>query len=532
MADDLKIIKNKFGENMSNLCKELFPTILENPGLLSNIMLSHFYPNHFLFNDILANNLLNDFKDYIYSFIISKDEININEKRTPFEILKEKGYTLYECHTESDIQKFKKYFNKREELCTFRDNRLKKCYVFFAIKDNALELNRNDFINPQRQDEYGTSVISIQFTKDDSQTLSIKNRYNHSVSNPDSTFSNNLDNIAIGLTSAFYNTYGLKQNIISNNFEIDNYVYANDEKYYKYNYEINNVYYCPNNIIIDNFEVKKFPKEKYIIADYFIIDLVNKNIRLYDNKIQDSFLNDLVNIENIEVNNITSNKKIFIKTNNGQIKTIILDNKNQIIEYDNEYIKQIDNYFLSFNNAIKKINLPNVNSIPDYFLYYNNSLENININNVKYIGNYFLYNNIYLRSLNIPNVQSIGNYFMYYNESIINLDACNVQTIGNSFLLSNDSIKYLMLPSVLSIGNSFLYSNNSLISIDMPNIIIINDGFLYNNKVLINFNAENLQIIGDYFLTNNTTIENINLPNIKIIGENSSSCINRYRISR
>ena len=247
MADDLKIIKNKFGENMSNLCKELFPTILENPGLLSNIMLSHFYPNHFLFNDILANNLLNDFKDYIYSFIISKDEININEKRTPFEILKEKGYTLYECHTESDIQKFKKYFNKREELCTFRDNRLEKCYVFFAIKDNALELNRNDFINPQRQDEYGTSVISIQFTKDDSQTLSIKNRYNHSVTNPDSTFSNNLDNIAIGLTSAFYNTYGLKQNIISNNFEIDNYVYANDEKYYKYNYEINNVYYCPNN---------------------------------------------------------------------------------------------------------------------------------------------------------------------------------------------------------------------------------------------------------------------------------------------
>ena len=64
MADDLKIIKNKFGENMSNLCKELFPTILENPGLLSNIMLSHFYPNHFLFNDILANNLLNDFKDF------------------------------------------------------------------------------------------------------------------------------------------------------------------------------------------------------------------------------------------------------------------------------------------------------------------------------------------------------------------------------------------------------------------------------------------------------------------------------------
>ncbi|MGN1379555.1 MAG: leucine-rich repeat protein [Bacilli bacterium] len=532
MKYDLKIIKNIFGENMSILCRELFPTILDNPGMLSNIILSHFYPNHFLFNDILANNLLNDFKDYIYSFILNKDEININEKRTPFEILKEKGYTLYECHTENDIQKFKKYFDEREELCFFRDNRLEKCYVFFAIKDNALELNRNDFINPRRQDEYGISVISIQFTKDYSHTLSIKNRYNHSVTNPDSTFSNNLDNIASGLTSAFYNTYGLKQNNVSNSFEIPDYVLANDGKYYKYNYEINNVYYCLDNIIIDNFEVKKFPKEKYIIADYFIIDLVNKKIRLYDNNIKDSFLNDVVSIQKIETKNIDNNKKIYIKTLNNKMITIVLNNKNQISEYDNEYIEIIDNYFLCFNNTLKRINLPNVHTIMDYFLYYNNYLENINIKNVKYIGHYFLYNNIYLTSLNISNVQSIGNYFMYYNEKIINLDAYNVQTIGNSFLLSNNAIKYLLLPNVLSIGNSFLYTNNSLISIDMPKIIIINDGFLYKNNVLININAENLQVVGDYFLTNNTTLKNINLPNIKISEENSNLYINKYKIGR
>ena len=33
---------------------------------------------------------------------------------------------------------------------------------------------------------------------------------------------------------------------------------------YKYNYEINNVYYCPDNIIIDNFRVKPYDKEKYL----------------------------------------------------------------------------------------------------------------------------------------------------------------------------------------------------------------------------------------------------------------------------
>lgn len=86
-----------------------------------------------------------------------------------------------------------------------------KCHVFFAIKTNVDSIQRKHFLNPERQDEYGTSVISIQFTKDESCTLSIKNRYNHRVINCDATFSNNLDNIIPGLTRSFEKYYGLKQ---------------------------------------------------------------------------------------------------------------------------------------------------------------------------------------------------------------------------------------------------------------------------------------------------------------------------------
>ena len=35
--------------------------------------------------------------------------------------LDEAGYILYECKTDADIQKFKKYYKKDEELCTFGD---------------------------------------------------------------------------------------------------------------------------------------------------------------------------------------------------------------------------------------------------------------------------------------------------------------------------------------------------------------------------------------------------------------------------
>ena len=156
--------------------------------------------------------------------------------------------------------------NKGEELCTFNGGRLNSCYVFFAVKKNVNEIKRENFKNPFRQDEYGTSVISIQFSKDDTYTLSIKNRYNHTVNNPDATFSNDLDNIIPGLTKSFENYYGHQINSSKQVFELDGYVRANDGKFYKYNYEVDNIYYCPDNIIIDNFEVKREyanEKERY-----------------------------------------------------------------------------------------------------------------------------------------------------------------------------------------------------------------------------------------------------------------------------
>ena len=134
--------------------------------------------------------------------------------KTPQELLSEAGYELEICETEDDIQKYKRYYAPGEELCTFSGGRLESCYVFFAIKKNIDQIRREDFPRTQhddppasREDEYGTSVISIQFGRS-TNVLSIKNRYNHTVTNPDATFSNNLENIIPGLTDSFQRTYG------------------------------------------------------------------------------------------------------------------------------------------------------------------------------------------------------------------------------------------------------------------------------------------------------------------------------------
>ena len=427
MNQDLKIIKKKYGEKMMKLCRELFPTILEKEGLLSQLMLEHFEPSHILYDDIVSNELKDGFKNYIYSLINVEKKKKIITK-SPKELLDEVGYDLFECHTKKEIQSFRTYYQKDEELCTFNGNRLERCYVFFAVKKDVDNIKREDFKNPKREDLYGTSVISIQFTKDKSHMLSIKNRYNHTVDNPDATFHNNLDNIIEGLTESFSREYGMTQANSSNNFEIPNYVRASDGKYYKYNYEINNIhnniYYCTNNVIIDNFEAKKLEHNK-LLLDYFVLDLQNMNISFYDDKILDCFLDGLKNIEQIQIIKELEGKKNIIKTNQEDI-IIKIDNENKIIEYQNNNIKKIENNFLKYNKSLSQINISNVIEIGDFFLHHNETLSQIYLPKVIKIRTWFLNKNNALLQIYLPKIEEVGRFFLNFNESLIDIDLSNL----------------------------------------------------------------------------------------------------------
>ena len=523
MNKDLKTIKKKYGEEMMHLCRELFPTILEQEGLLPKLLLDNFKESRSLVKDIIDNNLEEEFKNYIYNQVdVENDYEEIVSKR-PEELLKEAGYILYECHSEEEIQSFKKYYAPGEELCTFHGGRLNRCFVFFAIKENVDEIKRENFPTPKRQDEYGTSVISIQFTRNNSHTLSIKNRYNHTVNNPDSTFSNNLDNIIAGLTNSFDKYYGMHQFYLQNSFEIPGYVRANDGKYYKYNYEIDNIYYCENNVIIDNFEVKEYPHEQYIVLDYFILDLKNKLIQTYWNnmELEDSFPNTIRTIKDIKIENDKDNKNILIKTDDREEVYVIitLDKNNKIIALKNDKVENIGNSFLRYNNSLTSIELPNVTSIGYEFLYCNNSLTRIELPNVTSIGYEFLYWNRSLTSIKLPNVISIGDYFLTLNKSLTDIELPNVTNIGNGFLSWNKSLTHIELQNVTNIGDDFLCWNNSLTHIELSNVTSIGDSFLSGNEILTSIELPNVTSIGKYFLLKNNTLTSIELPSAEIIGD-------------
>ena len=422
MTEDLKIIKKKYGEDMMHLCRDLFPSLLEKRGLLSQILLNNFHESHYLCQDIVANNLEYDFKNFIYSFIDVENNFVMRSDKTPSELLREAGYILYECKSEEDMNKFKKYYAPGEELCSFWLNRLESSFVFFAVKENVDDIKREDFKKPKRQDLYGTSVISIQFTKDDAHTLSIKNRYNHSVNDPDATFSNNLDNIIPGLTDSFARIYGLEQRFFNKKLDIPGYVKARDGKYYKYNFEFNNIYYCPDNIIVDNFEVKEYAHEKYVIMDYFVLDLVNKKIRVYDEFIRDSLPDTIRDIVKISIINEGENKRIIIITENGDIQ-IIINKYNQIIGLTNNIVKVVGDNFLRHNKTLEQIDLANAEVIGDNFLYSNNSMLTIYFPKVKVIGNNFMNYTTVLKSADFPELESVGRCFLMMNNNLEELNA-------------------------------------------------------------------------------------------------------------
>lgn len=471
-SKELNRIKKLYGEKFMHFCRSIFPTLLEQEGLLTEVLKSTFATNsRTLYDDIVNNDLEEEFKNYIYSKIdVEKEMPEIIGEKTPYQLLDENGYNLYECNSEEEIQSFKKYYKSGEELCTFRGNRLNRCVVFFAVKKDVEEIKREDFNNPKREDEYGTSVMSIQFTKSQNSTVSIKNRYNHTVNNPDATYGNDLDKIAPGLTQSFdklLSERGLTLN--SSNieaFSIPGYVVADDGKYYKYNMEINGNYYCPGNVIIDHGNVIKLEPEKQELIDYFILDKENKTLSLYDDPILfltgDSFIDGFKNIDSIEMaNNNNSEQKtktITIKEKSSDKPITIEINKesNSIIGYTNENLVNLGDNFLMYNKQLSELNVPNVTNIGADCLANNKELKKFeapNLDPFKY--DFFIKPhmkmNRKLSELYVPNLTKESKENLEYVFSVVkenskegktqNIDSTDIANLDKNYKITTSEIK-------------------------------------------------------------------------------------------
>jgi len=529
-SEELKKIKKIYGERFMHLCRTLFPTLLETEGKLLEILTMKFSNNcQTLYDDITNSGLEEDFKNFVYSHIdMESFDKKIIVSKTPYELLDEAGYDLFECNTEEEIQAFKKYYASQEELCTFNGGRLNRCVCFFAVRKDVDDIKRENFDTPKRDDEYGTSVMGIQFNKEGMCTVSIKNRYNHTVNNPDATYGNDLDRITPGLTQSFSDL--LKQRGLELNssniekFELPGYVVASDGKYYKYNMEIDGTYYCPGNVVIEGGNAKKIEKEgKQLLIDCFVLNTEQKTIQTYDSKVKDSFTDDLTEIEKVEIikNREKGNgtRKIIVHKKQQEHPIVIEINKNnEIIGYTNQELTHSGMYFLNFNQGLMELYLPQLQKVDNSFLRSNLALTELALPQLKEVGNAFLPANKILSHLELPQLKKVGDDFLRRNRTLAKLDLPQLQEIGNDFLLTNTELSELSLPQLRKVGDNFLHSNYKLTKLELLQLQETGHDFLFSNIELAELNLPQLQKVKDNFLFTNYKLAKLDLPQLQEIG--------------
>ncbi len=477
---ELRKIKDKFGEKIAHICRIYLQSVLEQEELLYNTLIENFgrtkslgeyieaiiefYKKDKEFSGIdklaIERKTIEAFCDYIIRCIPKRDEERLKTDKSPQELLDEKGYILYECHTEEEIQRFKKYYAPGEELCTFKGGRLKICHVFFAVKKDVEKYVRENFPNPKREDEYSKSVLGIQFTRGKTNVVSIKSRYNHTVSLPDNVHKNKLDKIAPGLEEAFARKYGFNLATKPQNEERLPFIKAADGKYYALNldyyYTKGNItkaiYFCPENIIIEDGKVIDTyakNKERYIVMDYFILDLSEKKITTYPGvQISDSFIEGLQNIQRIDISkDEKGNKTIIITLPEDKQATIVIDKRNAIISYKNDNLKTIGDNFLANSLWVKKIDLPNVEKVGDSFLESCLYLEEINLPKVEVIGKYAL-STTQTERISFPKLREVGKSFNYNNKILKIIDCPELERAPIDSFFRARNIPYINLPKL------------------------------------------------------------------------------------
>ena len=545
---ELNKIKKLYGENFAHLCRQLFPTILEQEGLLTDILTHFIAPTTSLYDDLVEQEQVSAFKREVFKKAnIQSKIVDINE--TPEQLMDKAGYILYpECQTQEEILSYQKYYYKEEALCSFKCHRLKDHRVWFAVKKNVDEIKREDFTTPRRQDEYGTSVISIQFTKGEGSTVSIKNRYNHSVENPDATFSNDLDNIIAGLTSSFCKYYKINMDFEKIKFELRDYDVSADGVWYRVNvktrYTNNNTYaFCENNVLLSDNVVIKFDKNDQLLVDNYLFDFKKKTITDIVNK-----KSSIIGVPNdIKMMSITPFSKelrvIIVELENKQDSIRIFVNKhNQMVAYENLYIEEADDDFLHFPKYIRAIRTPKLKSVKDNFLAYTTELKSIVLPNLESAGNDFLAGTAQLDSIVLPKLKTLGDYAFHFAgklktfnvPSLVKVgDSClefaydleevnapNLEEVGNNFANDSQVVSKIYMPSLKNVGDSFFNHNTWADKIDFPNLKVIGDRFFSINEIVDSVYLPKVERIGDYFLCKNTDVKHIDMPYLLSVGKN------------
>ena len=373
----------------------------------------------------------------IMDFLVSLKNIRIvgQKQIIPFEeLLDRAGYTCCYADTLEKQNAIEKYFAEGEKLCTFADNeRYQKYHIINVVRKDVDTIKREDFLVPCREDAYGTSVMSIQILKTGG-FVSIKNRYNHRVLNPDNTYFSNPDNIIEGLSASLQERFGV--NFASRRVAVPDGYLLLDEGLFKCHREIDNVSFG-DGFFIEDGEVSFINKDYQILCDTLLLDLKKGKFETEFRELKNA--SDILNKE-------IEGKKLSVKVDKKRgVRSVYTDNQLFMEVKDN-------------SSKITYLNLPTTEHLPKC-----------------------VFDHISLGTLNIPKLKTIED--CCFGGGLEEIYAPKGVVVQGDLSVARQGLKKLPDFSDFVVEGSFFCYGNELTSLKGAPQKVGNDFICYSNKL-------------------------------------------------
>lgn len=410
------------------------------------------------------------------------------ETGDPFEMLSRAGYDAFYADTLEKQNSIASYFKKGELLCTFNSaSRYKLNYIINAVKKDVDSILRDDFNGrEERQDEYGTSVISIQILKKGG-FISIKNRYNHTVAGCDNTFNSNPDNIIEGLSESLKKYFNVDFTVSKASVPAREYTLVG-QNIFKYHTERNNVYYG-DQAWIANGEIHEVDKSAGdALFGLFMFRNKTKTLEIIDSNQSDNFAHDFNR-------DYGGRKNISVQKGNLVLdgETLIGAENSQIVTLDLPELTQMTRFSLFVASALKEIQIPNVKSMGENCLRYTPSLTKLDAPNLEIMGEKSFAGSRNLKSFRAWKLQAMAEGCLQDASSLENVDTPHLKILGDYCFENVQALTGFHAPKLKKMGSRCFRNAPALCSFSAPELAVIGSFCFVESSNLSHFHAPTLE---------------------------------------
>ncbi len=423
----------------------------------------------------------------------------------PLELLDRAGYDAFYADDLEKQNSIKKYYAPGELLCTFNDKaRYKKYHIVQAVRKDVDTIKRSDFVGKEeRDDAYGTSVISIQIAKEGG-FISIKNRYNHTVEACDHTFGSNPDNIIPGLTGALKDHFNV--DFSANSSLLPNGFVLMGDQIFRHHTERDNIYFGDQAWAKDGQIHTADRGAGDAVFDEYYFDNRTKSLSRININSHDRFVDDFnaayggnKGLHVDKDGKLLLHDELLIGAENSRIKTLYLpeltklgpfalEQCDALEHFEAPKLKTMDAFSLRHARGLKTFRAPVLESMDDLCLENTASLTDTHVPSLKLMGNDCFYNAKVLKSFEAPSLESMNGrcFNNAYKLEYFQADRLNIMDF--QCLQNATSLRSFIAPELETMQGRCLYKvGRSLIHFDAPKLREVGDEVLHHARPSIQF---------------------------------------------